>query len=223
MRLADGRTLDDDELLALWRHGRRLAGRYCRGSLARLRAGGGGFYEVDDFWQDAFLAFSQVVSEWQAPLGGSADDLWRRWGLALWGQGIHILRRAPQRLWSGVQSTAATKETIEEVVPAGPKQLERPGQPWMTGSEPARRSAEQSALALDRLDALEERLWRLRPLQRQALYMAALQHIPAGNVVARLGLRDRREAYRLVESARRRLRRAGIMPTPTSRRPRGRV
>jgi len=222
MRLADGRTLDDDKLLTLWRHGRRLAGSYCRGSLSRLRSGAGGFYEVDDFWQDAFLAFCQVVAEWQA-LGGPAEDLWRRWGLALWGQGIHILRRAPQRLWSGVQSTTDSEEAVEGASPAGPQQLERPGHPWMTGSEPARRSAEQSTFALHRLDELEERLWRLRPLQRQALYMAALQHIPAGKVVARLGLRDRREAYRLVESARRRLRRAGMMPTTTSRRPRGRV
>jgi len=222
MRLADGRTLDDDELLALWRHGRHLATRYCRGSLARLRSGAGGFYEVDDFWQDAFLAFCQVVAEWQA-LGRPTDDLWRRWGLALWGQGIHILRRAPQRLWSGVQSTTDSGQAVDGEPAVVQKQPQRPGQPRLTGSESARRSAEQNALALDRLDDLEGRLWRLRPLQRQALYMAALQHMPAAKVASRLGLRDRREAYRLVENARRRLRRSGVMPTAHARRPRGRV
>jgi len=49
------RSLTETQLLALWEEARRKARVWCGTTLARLRRGGGGFYQEDDFWQDRVL------------------------------------------------------------------------------------------------------------------------------------------------------------------------
>ena len=68
--MTESAPLSEDELMALWERGRRIALARCSHSLRALRQGGGGFYEADDLWQDLFLDFMELARR-----GGTADPL----------------------------------------------------------------------------------------------------------------------------------------------------
>jgi len=53
--------LSVDELEALWRVAWPMASGACRSTIKRLKCGLGGFYDADDFQQDAFLAFRDLA------------------------------------------------------------------------------------------------------------------------------------------------------------------
>ena len=53
-----------------------------------------------------------------------------------------------------------------------------------------------------RLLRMLEALWRLTPLQRQALYMLAIERLPADKVAQCLGMSGRNAIYQLVARAR---------------------
>ena len=91
--------MNDSQLLTLWQRGLRMARRSCAHTFARLHDGEGRFYEADDFRQDLFLVFRELVERWQADGAADEEVLWAAWRRRLWRGGQRILRRAPQRLW----------------------------------------------------------------------------------------------------------------------------
>jgi DNA-directed RNA polymerase specialized sigma24 family protein len=199
---ADG----EEALLALWGRARQIALRRCRRTLARLRAGAGGFYGADDLEQDLFLGF------WALARALPEEELWPAWERALWGGGLRYLQRAPQRLWA----------RAERQMPPGALDLDD-GEPQVAALGGARRGLVQEEdswarlAALAELDALEEGLWRLRPAQRQILYLAVLRGLPAAEVARRLALADGRAVHARTFRARAALRRAlgrGQRPSP---------
>ena len=201
--------LSEAELLALWEQARGLARRYCAANLWRLARGAGGFYDGDDFWQDLFLAFWKVARRWQEQPDRHLEELWQRWGRCLWGGGIHILRRAPQRLWLGVELAVDplhfTLDHLERRREAGcalPSLLSDQALAELVDEQ----DAETLYLRLRALDDLEALLWRLKPLQRQALFLVALQRTSPREFSKRLGLSDARAACRLLYQARKSLR-----------------
>jgi DNA-directed RNA polymerase specialized sigma24 family protein len=207
MLTRNGSQLDDQALLALWEQGLRLARRYCAEAWRRLARGEGGFYDADDLQQDLFLVFSEVVQAWQEQPEHPLADLWRRWGRCLWGGGIHILRRPPQRLWwraeQAVDPTQFTLDHLERRQEAG--MAPPPFLAHHLEQLVDEQGAEERALRLGALDDLEERLWRLRPLQRQALYLVALRNWQPAELAERLGLDDVQAAYQLLYQARQKL------------------
>lgn len=188
---------------ALWPQARRMAARRCHNNLYRLRRGEGGFYGADDFWQDLFLEFWALLERPElAGLTFDDDALRTAWGKALWGGGLRILRRAPQRLW----------RRFEYVV--DPARLDPTGgdDPWsrlsslplpaeaLVGSD-GRLTQERLA----RVERLERSLARLRPAQRQLLYLTAVRRLPAGQVAQQLRLVSANAVYQRVRAARQQL------------------
>lgn len=88
----------EETLIQLWEKARSIAIQCCGGTLASLRAGKGGFYQADDFFQDLFLCFRRLLTEWGST-GRPVDELWGAWRKRLFMQGASILQRCPQRLW----------------------------------------------------------------------------------------------------------------------------
>ena len=206
-RTEDGLAERDQEtiLLTLWEQAWRLAQRWCAGSLRRLRAGDGGFYEVDDLQQDLFIEFWGLVRQWRRD-GTDEAALWTAWRRRLWGQGCHILRRRPQRLWARAERPVAPERLA----------LETADEPIATGASlpPAARRAltepEDAAVAQEEmvdLDRLEIALWALPPTQRQVLYMLTLAGIRTEAATRFLGLSNRTAVYQRLFAARRALRR----------------
>jgi RNA polymerase sigma factor (sigma-70 family) len=178
--------LTETELLRLWERAWRDAERRCARSLASLRRGAGGFYGADDFYQDLFCEFWQLVRCWRAD-GGDEAALWDAWRRILWQGGMRVLRRCPQRLWHGVErplppARLARDATNDDGGADGHEGL-IPAEALVEAEDP---QAVHDRLA--RVDALEEALWRLRPVQRQIVYMRLLRGLPEEVVARRLGL-----------------------------------
>ena len=220
MLMPDGAELDDRELLSLWERGRSLARRYCADALRRLARGEGGFYDADDLEQDLFLAFCEVVEAWRSQPLPEDEDLWRRWGRYLWGGGIHILRRPPQRLWwraewsidpdaFALEPPQTADSSAKDVWPALSRCREE-----LVDDE----TAEARTLHLQTLDDLEERLWQLRPLQRQALYGVIIQHHRPAELARQLGMKDAETIHRLIAQARKNLEGLAQAPRRAGRR-----
>jgi RNA polymerase sigma factor (sigma-70 family) len=181
----------DEDLLALWQVARGEAMRSCARTLARLRAGEGGFYEAEDFLQDLFLAFWSLVQAWHATAPRDAGALWAAWRQALCRGGAHILRRAPMRLWERRERPVAPQCLALEDDPAeraGEGQDSAPLDAAAVRALTQPEDAEAAHLSQVALEELEEGLWGLRPGQRQVIYMAALAGLPEKEVARRLGL-----------------------------------
>lgn len=191
--------MTDEELLRLWDAGREMAQRLCGRSYARLRAGQGGFYGAEDFEQELFLEFWALAREWEAE-SLPQEALWEAWRRRLWGNGLRVLRRAPQRLWSG---------------PAD-RQLPDPlGDASTDGDEPEALEAlllhaedgETCRAAAERVEALRAALAALRPSQRQVLYLTVVAGLSGEEAARSLDLPDRETVYQRVHAARSALRR----------------
>lgn len=197
--------LEEEAVLALWDRAWRMARRRCAGTLIRLRRGDGGFYGADDFYQDLFVEFWELLERRGVPQDDDEERaaLWKAWGSVLWGGGRRILRRVPQRLWTGTERAVEPATLALEYHDAG------------DGLSPAARQAlvqaedaEATRRRLSRVERVACALWRLQPLQRQIIYMSALRGLPADRVARRLGLRSRNAAYQRLHRARRAMRRA---------------
>jgi len=189
----------DDALVTLWERARRVALRRCARTLARLSAGEGGFYGADDLMQDLFLEFWALLRRHH---GRDGPELWQAWERVLWGGGLRVLRRKPQRLWAR-RERAVSPEMLEVA-------------DRREDDEPALGACARRSLVVgtdgtpgsssgDALDDLEDALWRLRPLQRQVLYLLALRGVPADEIARRLGLGSADAVYQRARRARRAL------------------
>ena len=201
---------DEEGLLELWDTAWRIAQRCCAKTLMRLRNGDGGFYEADDFAQDLFLEFWALVRRWSASQPACEDDLWTAWRGTLWGGGMRVLRRVPQRLWAGAEqavdpvSLGLAYEKVERSEGVGgDRRLPRAALRALVQAEDAESTQDEAA----RLDELEAALWTLRPAQRQIIYMTALGDLPAAAVARLLGLGQPNAIYQRLHSARAALRR----------------
>jgi len=179
--------LTEEELIALWQVARREVLRRCGHTLARLRAGEGGFYEAEDFWQDLFLAFWRLLRKWQATTPGDERALWAAWRKFLHRGGAQILRRAPMRLWARREQPLAPQLLALE---DDADEAERPLDPMAQEALIQAEDAEAEYLRRACLDDLEAALWALRPGQRQVIFMATLAELPAAEVARLLGLSD---------------------------------
>lgn len=197
-----GLLLDEQALLALWRKARVLAGSWCGTSLARLRAGHGGFYDDQDFWQDLFIEFWAVVKLWQHGESRTEARLWALWRGALQYGGLRVLKRTPQRLWSGAEQAVepcVLALDTENVPDASRSPLPPAVRRTLTlDSDEAPGAAEAAELA--------EALWRLRPLHRQVLYLNGFVGLTADQVAHCLGLTGRDSASQWLHRAREHLR-----------------
>lgn len=188
--------MNEREMERLWARARRYALRYCAGTLARLRQGDGGFYEADDFLQDAYLEFHALALLWRAGgLGDASEEaLFDAWQRRLARGGWRIYRRAPQRLWVGAELCLAPEElALDDGDSAADDEpgLPRAAQAQLCGLD------EQAALParLERLEETERALWRLRPGQRQALYLTTIRELPAEQAARLLGLPNLAAVY----------------------------
>jgi len=207
--VTDSTLLADDELLALWEHGRRIALASCSGTLRALRCGRGGFYEAEDLWQDLFLDFWALVSRWQqAPPPRRTDELWAAWRRHLWQGGRRVLRRRPQRLWR-------TRE-----VAIDPSLLELDNDPG-DGREPSRALPANARQALTEppvpeeacytravVEAADRRLWALSATDRQALYLTSIVGLSRNQAARCLGLANEASVQNRAHRARLALRAA---------------
>lgn len=200
-----GNALSEREILNLWQVAWRMARRRCAATLARLARGEGGFYSADDLQQDLFLEFWALAQAWHCR-GAGLGELWLDWRRRLWGGGRRILRRAPQRLWRGVE-WAVDPLALDPAEAQG-------GAPAAAAASSGERSAlvqpedaEATRHGLSRLEALERALWALPPAQRQLIYMATLLEVPPAEVARLLALKDVQVVYRRLHLARRALRR----------------
>ena len=193
------------ELLALWQRANRLARRRCVRTLWRLRRGEGGFYQADDFMQDLFLEFTNLVREWRANSEPSEKSLWDAWHRLLSRGGIRVLRRAPQRLWPTAQRTASLLPPSQEHpnVAQHPERLSSSSIEAHIQPEDSDTTRQQLA----RLDDLEAALWALRPLQRQVIYMMTMADLPAAQVARLLGIGSPNAVHQRLRAARAALRR----------------
>lgn len=197
-----GRCGVDDEMLAMWLRARGYAVRYCRGTLSRLREGDGGFYDADDLFQDLYLEFHALVLRWRAgeisadPL--TPDDrqaaLYTAWQRLLARGGWRVYRRAPQRLWVGAE-LALSPSQIELEDDESNGQDFTPLPHALLSQLSSGEDGAQSCERLERIQALEQALWRLRPGQRQALYLATLEEMPAAEVARLLGMPNQAAIY----------------------------
>ena len=194
---------------ALWPAAQAVAARRCRNTLYRLARGEGGFYDADDFWQDLFIEFWALAQrpELAAAVAAGAtlaeEPLRTAWSKALWGGGLRILRRAPQRLWRRFEvavppvlldggDDAEEDDRVASHLRGAAEQL-------------LAEDGAQVAAALARSEALERALSSLRPVQRQLLYMTAVQGVPARAVAVRLGLDSANAVAQRLRAARRQL------------------
>ena len=199
----------EDEMLTLWQRARGYVMRYCRGTLSRLREGDGGLYDADDLLQDLYLEFHALVTRWRAgeiPADPLAPDdpqaaLFTAWQRLLARGGWRVYRRAPQRLWAGAELALSPSEVeLEDDESAGQDFTPLPHAllSQLAAGEDGARSCER----LERIQALEQALWRLRPGQRQALYLATLEEMPAAEVAGLLGMPNPAAIYDRIYDAR---------------------
>lgn len=194
---------DERELLALWQLARQEASRRCGHTLARLRAGEGGFYEAEDFWQDLFLAFWKLFQSWWES-GKGEGALWAAWRRFLHRGGAQILRRAPMRLWGRRERTLPPQLlALEE----DQGELDQPLDPLALAALTQAEDAEAEQYRQACLDDLEAALWALRPAQRQVIFMATLAELPAAEVARLLGLSGANAIFQRLHGARLALRR----------------
>lgn len=193
------RARGDEALLEAWERARRTALRRCRRTFARLHAGCGGFYGADDFEQDLFLEFWSL---WHRH-GGVADErLWAAWDATLWGGGLRILRRRPQRLWRRHEVPVAPT-AFEGADPEPGPQAGLPAAARNRALVEREASAEvEEAEAVARLEAA---LRRLSPGQREVLYLLALRGLPAAEIARRLEIPSSDAVYQRARRARRSL------------------
>jgi hypothetical protein len=99
--------------------------------------------------------------------------------------GWRVYRRAPQRLWAGVelaQEPGAAECEVDEESGAG---LSRsPLEQLSSGSE-----AEALPLGSETVDEVERRLWRLKPTSRQIVYLKLLEGVDAATVASMLQMK----------------------------------
>jgi DNA-directed RNA polymerase specialized sigma24 family protein len=72
-----------------------------------------------------------------------------------------------------------------------------------------RRGSDDPAIVqerLARLEVLESTLWRLRPAERQIIYMRTLAGLPTATLMRRLRFKDKATVYRRLHAARAALR-----------------
>ena len=212
--------LSEAELLALWVQGRRIARHRCAHTLASLQDGDGGFYDVDDFWQDLFLVFRDYVLRWWRTPERSEAALWEAWHRALHWEGRDILRRRPQRLWFDLRRRVPLAALASEKRPGA---SEHGGQPDTV--HPALVDAatpEREHTSLQDVAALETAMWRLLPVQRQVLYLCTLEGLSTAEVARCLFGGDIKQVHRHLYRARRALARAlGQAPADDAGRPWG--
>jgi RNA polymerase sigma factor (sigma-70 family) len=178
----------DVELMRRWERARRMAARSCARTFGQLRAGAGGFYDADDFAQDLFLAFWRIERRWREEGSGDEAALWRAWRRFLCHGGSNVLRRRPQRLWSGSREEAVAPELFE--LGGG----EAAGAPGPAGLARRLSRSEDAAAVYARRSAwarLAGALWALPARQRQVLYMVVVQERPATAVAELLDLETR--------------------------------
>jgi len=192
-------------LMKLWKRAWRMARKLCGYTISRLDHGEGGFYEVDDFYQDLFLAFWELADDCWRQQGGQLTDLstlWARWRSALGHGASNILRRPPQRLWEHTETpiTSLTLEILEE------EANESINEPVVRPPELKREeSAEQTFERLSRIEHLERALWMLSPSERQVLFMILIQGFAASKVAQRLKLPSANAVYARLFRAREKL------------------
>lgn len=181
-----------------WAWAQDEARRCCAATLRRLRRGACGFYDEDDFWQDAFIAFLGVAQR-----AASAGELWAAWRAALAHGGKRIIARAPQRLWAQPERPYAPAALeLEALTSAADDPLDGESLPYAARAAlTAPTEAEALIARLIQLDTLEEALDALPLGQRQLLYMNAALGCPADELAALCGLPD-------AAAVRQRLRRA---------------
>ncbi len=182
-------------LLERWARARRIALRACAETLRLLSAGAGGFYDAADLEQDLFLAF------WDLQRRLPDEELWPAWNRLLVHGGIRLLQRAPQRLWARAEWPVAPEDLSGDGAPAAWSGLRR-GQADLVQPE----DGEAQLASLAAVDELEKGLWRLRPAQRQVVYLLTLRGVSAEEVSRRLGLSGGYAAKSRLQRARRRLR-----------------
>jgi DNA-directed RNA polymerase specialized sigma24 family protein len=187
--------MEDSMTMPIWARCRRLAGSLCRVTLARLRAGAGGFYSEDDFWQDLFLEFWSLLGRWRARHGPPPwpgpleEEFLQEWRGALWGGGRRVTRRAPQRLWAlrevplapDVLDLGGLDGDGEE--PADATLLDAGARAALTQPDEAAAEEERGAT----LAELEAALWRLDLFQRQELYLRAVAGLAQPEACQALG------------------------------------
>ncbi len=224
MSAPEGRLMRRAE--ALWPDARLLAERRCREALYRLRRGEGGFYDHDDLLQDLFLEFCALLRRPEfarlpdEALTWAHAPLRTAWSRALWGGGLRILRRAPQRLWRRFEQPCPP-EWLDGAAYDAQRNNAGRGEPRPAPGALVGEDGARVADSLAQLAALEAALRRLRPAQRQALYMTALQELPSETVARRLGLPSGAAVRQRVRSARKALRpaREALRPARPTLRP----
>lgn len=184
-------TITSEE--ALWERAKTYIYRYCRWTLSRLRAGDGGFYDNDDFLQDLYLEFRSLLDEWQAACNQSGqatpapdyESLFKAWANRLARGGWRVYRRAPQRLWTGVE--LAIDQSVTECEPNEDSEsvLSRSLLDQLTtGSD-----SDALPLNTEVVDEVEKRLWMLKPTSRQAVYLCLLEGVDAATVANMLQMK----------------------------------
>ncbi|MEN6478583.1 MAG: sigma factor-like helix-turn-helix DNA-binding protein [Anaerolineales bacterium] len=203
---------------ALWPEARRIAERRCAHNLHRLARGEGGFYDADDLIQDLFVEFWALMQRpelAEAVAAGAtlADEPLRSaWSRALWGGGMRILRRAPQRLWSRLEKPMAPELLDGAVLDADdPAADGLAARLTQVLAELGRQDEAQLHSALESIAALSGALARLKPVPRQVLYLAMLQGLPAEAIAAQLGLGSANAVGQRVQAARAERKRQGGM------------
>ena len=184
-------TITSEE--ALWERAKKYIFRYCRWTLSRLRAGDGGFYDNDDFMQDLYLEFRSLLDEWQAASKEpdqatperNDEALFKAWANRLARGGWRVYRRAPQRLWAGVE--LAIDQSVTECEPNEDSEsvLSRSLLDQLTtGSD-----SDALPLNTEVVDEVERRLWLLKPTSRQAVYLCLLEGVDAATVADMLQMK----------------------------------
>ena len=211
---ADAQRAGDQELLLqLWPKALSEVRRRCARTLSRLRVGEGGFYHADDFLQDLFIEFMELVRHWRAEPEPDEAELMAAWRRKLWGSGICVLRRTPQRLWTGVECAV---EPGRLALDEGSLDRDGDGDHADSGLFLPRSALEELTQPEDAqtigarlrvLDQLETALFRLRPLQRQVIFMSTFQALRAAEVALCLGLGGPNTVYQRLARARAALRR----------------
>ena len=187
------------QLVTLWRRAWEMSRPACAYSLGRLRRGDGGFYGPDDLQQDLFCEFWRLYLRWKADArshGLTPDErlLWEAWQKRLSRGGWRVLRRKPQRLWDRAERSAETDE------------IERISQEAGQAEQTAEEIVLVGELRAHQLRRLESALWRLRPLQRQALYMRYWRGIREAEIARHWRLSSKRAIEGRVFRAKRQLR-----------------
>lgn len=206
--MTDTTTLSHEELLRLWQHGRRIAASCCAPSLRALLRGLGGFYEVDDLWQDLFLEFWDVARRWY---GGSrpasVDDLWAAWRYRLRHGGYIVLHRRPQRLWRR-REWSVDPDAMELDPLAGDDPAPLTPSLTPTALEALIEADPEAACIIDATrEEVARRLQSVSATNRQTLYLTAVVGLSATEAARCLQLADaadvRRRVYRAREAVRR--------------------